>query len=206
MPNEFDLVGQQWQRKIIVLVVVLLGICLLMATGSMSPEADLLHEVMERSGVLFIMIGILGRTWCSLYIGGYKLSRLATDGPYSLTRNPLYVFSAIAAFGLGAQLGSFVFALLCAGATIAIFLLVISHEERALAERFPVEYPGYKAKVPRFFPAFRGWHDTDELPVRPGAVYRTFWDAMFFALAVPGLKALESLREVLLPTPLFRFY
>src|SRR3989337_789925 len=137
MPIVFDLVGQQWQRKIIVLIVALLGTGLLMTSGSVLPEDNLWHEAIEGGGVFFILTGIVGRTWCSMYIGGNKLRRLVTEGPYSLTRNPLYVFSAIAAFGLGAQIGSAVFALLCAATTIVIFVFVIGHEERALAARFP---------------------------------------------------------------------
>jgi protein-S-isoprenylcysteine O-methyltransferase Ste14 len=206
MRASFDLVRQQWQRKLIVLAAALLGICLLLLSGSKSPEADFWHEAIERGGVFFILIGILGRTWCSMYIGGYKLRRLVTEGPYSLTRNPLYVFSTIAAFGLGAQVGSVVFALLCAAASVAIFIFVIRHEERALAEHFPVEYALYKARVPRLIPAFCGWRDAEELPVRPALVYRTFWDAMLFLLAVPGVKALETLREAWLAAPVFRLY
>lgn len=206
MPIVFDLVGQQWQRKIIVLIVVLLGICLLMSSGSVLPEDNLWHEAIERGGVFFILAGIVGRTWCSMYIGGNKLKRLVTEGPYSLTRNPLYLFSAIASFGLGAQLGSIVFALLCTAATIAIFLIVIRHEERALAGLFPAEYATYKAQVPRLLPSFRGWQDADEIPVQPALVYRTFWDAMFFLFAIPALKGLEGLRDVWLVAPIFRFY
>lgn len=206
MPIVFDLVGQQWQRKIIVLMVALLGIVLLMTSGPVSPEDDLWHEAIERSGVLLICVGILGRTWCSMYIGGHKLRRLVTEGPYSVTRNPLYVFSAIAAFGLGAQLGSAVFGLISAAATVAIFLLVISHEERALAKRFPDEFADYKARVPRLMPAFSRWRNVEEISVRPALVHRTFWDAMLFLLAVPGLKALESLRDVSPIGPLLWLY
>lgn len=206
MPFVLDMVRQQWQRKIIVWIAVLLGLALLMATAPVSDEDALWHEAIERTGVLFIVIGILGRTWCSMYIGGSKLKRLVTEGPYSLTRNPLYVFSAIATFGLGAQLGSMMFALLWAAATIAIFLFVISHEERALSALFPVEYSLYKAQVPRFVPDFCGWRDAETLSVRPALVHRTFRDALLFLAAIPAVKGLESLREVLLAVPIFRFY
>jgi uncharacterized membrane protein YraQ (UPF0718 family) len=141
-----------------------------------------------------------------MYIGGNKLNRLITQGPYSVTRNPLYVFSAIAAFGLGAQLGSVVFALICAVATIAIFALVISHEERALAERFPAEFALYRARVPRFAPDFRGWQEADTILVRPALVRRTFWDASLFLIAVPALKGLEILRDAAPIGPIFRLY
>lgn len=206
MPIILDLVGRQWQRKVMVLAAVLVGVFLLMIGRPMSPEADFWHEAIERSGILFIVMGILGRTWCSMYIGGQKLRRLVTEGPYSVTRNPLYLFSAIAAFGLGTQLGSVIFAVLCAAATVAIFLLVIRHEERALAERFPSEYALYKARVPRLLPAFRGWQDADVISVRPALVYRTFRDAMLFMLAVPVLKALESVRDAWPAAPAFWFY
>lgn len=206
MPIILDLVTQQWQRKVIVLLFIMVGVALIMSSAPMSPEDNLWHEAIERSGVLFILIGIVGRTWCSMYIGGHKLSTLVTEGPYSVTRNPLYVFSAIAAFGLGAQLGSLVFALLCALATVAIFLLVIKHEERALAQRFPMEYQLYTSRVPRLIPAFGGWQDSDAILVRPSLVHRTFRDALLFLVAVPAIKGLEGLREIWLIAPLLRFY
>jgi hypothetical protein len=141
-----------------------------------------------------------------MYIGGNKLNRLVTEGPYSVTRNPLYVFSAIAAFGLGAQLGSVVFAMVCAAATIAIFALVISHEERALANRFPSDFARYRTRVPRFVPDFRGWREADTILVRPALVRRTFWDATLFLFAAPALKGLESLRDAAHFVPFFWLY
>jgi protein-S-isoprenylcysteine O-methyltransferase Ste14 len=206
MAIAFDLVGQQWQRKIIVVAAVAVGVAVLLSMRPVSPEDAFWHEAIERIGIILIMAGIIGRTWCAMYIGGNKLNRLVTEGPYSLTRNPLYVFSAIAAFGLGAQLGSVVFALICAAATLIIFALVISHEERALAERFPDEFTRYKARVPRLTPDFRGWQDAETLLVRPTLVYRTFWDATLFLLAAFALKALEDLRDASLIAPLFQLY
>ncbi|ARP98894.1 methyltransferase family protein [Pseudorhodoplanes sinuspersici] len=206
MPIVFDLVGQQWQRKLIVLAVVAVGVFLTMASEPVFPEDSLWHETIERSGVLCIMIGIVGRTWCSMYIGGNKLSTLVTDGPYSMTRNPLYVFSAIAAFGVGAQLGSIVFALVCAAATVAIFAIVVTHEERALAHRFPDEFALYRARVPRFLPNICQYHDAEAILVRPSLVHRTFRDALLFLVAAPALKGLEVLRDTWLIAPLFRLY
>ncbi len=206
MAIAFDLVGQQWQRKIIVVAAAAVGVAGLISMQPVSPEDAFWHEAIERIGIVLIMVGIVGRTWCAMYIGGNKLNRLVTEGPYSLTRNPLYVFSAIAAFGLGAQLGSVVFALICAAATLVIFALVIRHEERALAERFPDEFTRYKARVPRLTPDFRGWQDAKTLLVRPTLVYRTFWDATLFLLAALALKALEDLRGSSGIEPLFSLY
>jgi len=95
---------------------------------------------------------------------------------------------------------------ICATATLVIFALVIRHEERALAERFPGDFALYKARVPRLTPDFRGWQDAETIVVRPALVHRTFWDATLFLLAAPGLKALESLRDAALIPPLFQLY
>jgi len=206
MPIVFDLVGQQWQRKLIVLAVIVVGVFLIVASEPVSPEGSLWHEAVERSGVLCILIGIIGRTWCSMYIGGNKLNMLVTDGPYSVTRNPLYLFSTIAAFGVGAQIGSIVFAIVCAAATVAIFAVVVNHEERALADRFPDEFALYRARVPRFMPNICQYQDAETILVRPSRVHQTFRDALLFLLAVPGVKALDGLREAGLIEPLFRLY
>ena len=103
-------------------------------------------------GVLLIFLGIAGRLWSTLYIGGRKSEEVVTGGPYSITRNPLYVFSSMAAAGVGAQMGSIVamvgFGLICAAA----FHIVILREERFLKEVLGAPYLAYLARVPRFFP------------------------------------------------------
>ena len=62
--------------------------------------------MIEWFGIFAIILCIFGRTWTSLYIGGRKNRALLTKGPYSVVRNPLYVFSILGAAGAGAQLGS----------------------------------------------------------------------------------------------------
>lgn len=43
-------------------------------------------------GLILVSVAACGRLWCMLYIAGYKTQKLVTAGPYSLCRNPLYLF------------------------------------------------------------------------------------------------------------------
>ena len=50
---------------------------------------------------LILTVAALGRVWTSAYISGRKNHELVVDGPYSLTRNPLYFFSFLGYVGAG---------------------------------------------------------------------------------------------------------
>lgn len=206
MPVSFDLVRQQWQRKLIIVAAVMLALGAVMASRPISSEGSFLHEAVERCGLLLILVAIIGRTWCSMYISGRKLVSLVTLGPYSISRNPLYVFSSIAAFGVGAQVGSVVFAAICAAACLAIFRLVVTHEEQALTQLFPAEFRAYEARVPRFLPDPSLWRDAETLVVRPDRVQRTFWDATLFLVAAGAMKGIEALRDALAVGPFLHLY
>jgi hypothetical protein len=144
---------------------------------------------------------ILGRTWCSLYIGGVKNKSLIDVGPYSVTRNPLYVFSVVGAIGIGAQLGSIVIALLAGGVVWAVFYILIFSEERHLRSKFGAAYQDYVTRIPRFWPKFSLWRDVDSLVIRPSAVRSTFLDACVFLLSIPIAEGFGYLHNVgVLPT------
>src|SRR5690606_35658520 len=106
-------------------------------------------------------LGIVGRLWSTLYIGGRKSAQVVTGGPYSITRNPLYLFSSIAAAGVGAQMGSILatigFGVFCALA----FHFVILREEKFLKTALGEDYRAYLAAVPRFFPKFSLYREGD---------------------------------------------
>jgi protein-S-isoprenylcysteine O-methyltransferase Ste14 len=181
-----DLQQLQRKRKQVVLAGIALWVLLLLFTESRwRVSAPHLYALIEKAGLALIAICILGRTWCTLYIGGHKKRELVTDGPYSVVRNPLYVFTSIGAAGIGAQSGSALVALLFAVASLATFHAVVRREEAFLVAAFPAEYAAYAARVPRFRPRLSAWREADELVVKPHLVRRTFLDACLFLLAVP---------------------
>ena len=70
-----------------------------------STPAFTAEDLIEWIGYPLVLIGVLGRTWCTMYVGGRKNDQLVDQGPYSLVRNPLYVFSFIGIAGAGASTG-----------------------------------------------------------------------------------------------------
>lgn len=154
-----------------------------------------LHEFVEAFGVAMIGAAIVGRLWSTLYIGGRKGAELVTRGPFSLTRNPLYVFSAVGAVGIGAQTGSIVVGLIFGLLTVLAFHVVIEREERFLREQFGEAYDAYCTQVPRFWPRLSGFHDVGEVRVDPKRLYSTLIDGLVFFAAVPVFEGIEWIQE-----------
>ncbi len=202
-----DELGRYQKRRRLVLgaLFVLMVVALLFVRSARAAEDDL-HERIEQIGIALMLIAILGRTWCTLYIGGRKSSEIVRGGPYSVTRNPLYLFSAIGAAGVGAMTGSAVvalaFAILC---TIA-FLLVIQVEEAYLEENFGETYRQYRREVPRFLPDLRLFRESNLLSVRPQMLYRTFRDGLLFLAAYPLFELIEHWQDVGALPVLLRLY
>lgn len=184
----------QRRRKLAISCLSVLMIGALPLIQSNAAVGMFTHEAVETAGVLLIAIAILGRGWCTLYIGGRKAQELTDSGPYSLSRNPLYVFSFIGAAGIGAQTGSLLMTLLFVLVAIAVFLPVILREERALAEIFGNAFVAYQADVPRFGPRFSAWQDMETLNIRPKLLWRTLCDGLVFLMVVPLFELIDWLQ------------
>lgn len=138
-------------------------------------------------GLPLVVLGEVVRTWSSGYIR--KDHRLATDGPYSLTRNPLYLGNFMLGFGFSLMANRWAVLL----SFLLVFLLIydatIEEEERKLLQRFEDAFIRYCREVPRFFPKVTGWRSA---PFRWTLVrqHREFqtWAAVVGVLAVVVLK------------------
>jgi protein-S-isoprenylcysteine O-methyltransferase Ste14 len=183
----------QTARKATLLAAVLLGVAFLLIGGSRWTDGGDVHEAIEWAGLALIVLCILGRTWCSLYIGGRKNRELAQAGPYSVSRNPLYLFSIIGAIGVGAQVGSIALAATAGFIAWLVLLMTTMREEAALTVNFGDAYRDYMARVPRFLPRLSQWKDAHTIEVRPQIVMTTFVDALVFLAAIPVAEGLEYL-------------
>src|SRR5690606_41597756 len=74
--------------------------------GSAWPEAGWVSQGLEWAGLMLMALALLGRCACMLYLGGRKGADLVAEGPYSVCRNPLYVFSILTLVAIGLQTGS----------------------------------------------------------------------------------------------------
>ncbi|MND65388.1 methyltransferase family protein [Brucella pituitosa] len=194
---------QQRRRLAIAIVIGLLVFALLFVR---SQSTGHMHEYIEAFGISLIVAAILGRMWCTLYIGGRKSAEIVQTGPYSMTRNPLYVFSSIGAIGIGAQTGSIIIALAFGVLCYLAFATVIRTEEKFLKANFGKPYETYCASVPRFFPNFSLFRDEGELRVKPDRLYRTFTDGLVFFVAYPFFEFIEYLQNIGTLPVLLRLY
>ena len=86
--------------------------------------------------------------------------RLRTDGPYGITRHPIYtgflgmLLGTVLVAGLGRSL-----VILPVG--LALFEIKIRLEERLLVASFPDDYPRYRGRVPQLVPGLRPLHRLD---------------------------------------------
>jgi protein-S-isoprenylcysteine O-methyltransferase Ste14 len=152
------------------------------------------HEVIEAVGILTLLAGVLGRFWAILYVGAVKNREVMQSGPYSMTRNPLYFFSTLAAFGIGLMMGAVFFALLL-GAVVGGILYVTSRREQAFLEQeFGPAYAAYAARVPAFWPDPRLFRTDAIVPVSAKALKANLFDAIVFLAFIPIVELLDMLK------------
>jgi protein-S-isoprenylcysteine O-methyltransferase Ste14 len=75
---------------------------------------------------------------------------LLTDGPYQITRNPMYLGLCMIMVGLGFLVGNAWFTLAAFASGLAVTKLAVEPEEAYLEQRFGDDYRTYKRRVRRW--------------------------------------------------------
>ncbi len=172
-------------------LAILLLPAILVAQPLWMPDA--LHKVMDMTGVLCLVACCVGRIWCSIYIGGRKNGDLVAEGPYSVVRNPLYVFSFIGVVGI-ALLSKMATVLIIAPLIFAIYYrTVVAREEAFLMRQHGDAYGRYVKSVPRWIPDFSLWRDVPALTTSPKVIMAHVLDSSAFFLALILFEALDVL-------------
>ena len=191
------------RKRLLIWTTIAIGAGLAVVSSTW-PDGQPVREFIEWTGIVLIVVCILGRTWCSCYISGRKDVALVTVSPYSVCRNPLYVFSVLGAIGVGAQFGSIVGAIGVGAAAWLVLDRVVVEEEKTLKLVYGQFYRDYCARVPRFMPRLSQWRGAETIEVHFDRVVRTFVDACVFLLAIPAAEILAYLQNAGLSPVLFR--
>jgi protein-S-isoprenylcysteine O-methyltransferase Ste14 len=109
-------------------------------------------------GALVVALALANDVWCALTFARLKTtilphraaSRLATEGPFRFSRNPIYVSHVAVVAGLGLLLGSPFVVLLTPFLAFALQKLSIEPEERHLRAKFGPDFSAYVARTRRW--------------------------------------------------------
>jgi protein-S-isoprenylcysteine O-methyltransferase Ste14 len=148
------------------------------------PERNLLIV-----GGVTALIGLLIRAWASGHIR--KNQVLAVSGPYSFTRNPLYLGSFFLGVGFTIASGVWWLGIVFAVLYLGIYLPVMRVEAEELTAIFGDVYTQYAAKVPLFFPLPTSYKSgSEKFDLNLYLRYREYRAALglLFALSVLALK------------------
>jgi protein-S-isoprenylcysteine O-methyltransferase Ste14 len=126
----------------------------------------------ELTGFALLLAAAMGRIWCQVYIAGKKNAVLITQGPYSVVRNPLYLFNLAAAIGFGLAVEQPMLALLLAIAFVLFYPSVVAREEADLRRVFGQRYLDYAKRTPRWIPHWSNYREPDRVSVDPSIFRR----------------------------------
>lgn len=181
-------------RHPVSLAVILACTILQLATPPSWPKESMTDHLADLVGFTLVVIAVLGRIWCSVYISGYKEDRIVDEGPYAIVRNPLYVFSCIGVIGLGLASNHLLILIIIAGAFLLYYPLVVLAEEHNLSRKFGQTYEEYTRQVPRFIPRRFRIIEPDPYPVRPRHVRRALQEIAWFFWAYLSLQLLTHIQ------------
>jgi protein-S-isoprenylcysteine O-methyltransferase Ste14 len=182
--------------------VVMAGALVLVVFGT--PPKHLLGwmaELSEMLGFALLAAATLWRIWCHLFIAGRKNGELATTGPYSMVRNPLYIGNFAGVVGFGFAVEQPYLALAFGIGFVVLYPAVVAKEEAQLAALFGERFAAYRSRVPRWLADWSLYREPAAITVSPRHVRKAILDAMWFLWAFGLWEFIEQLHETgILPT------
>lgn len=157
--------------------LLLLGVLALVATSERTLATGLAGLALQLAGLACITCAALGRAWSSVFIAGYKDSRLVSTGPYAVLRHPLYALSLLAMLGTGLATRSATLTLALLVAFGVIYARAARAEDRFLRSTHGAAFDRYAAEVRAFWPRGSAYSVPETLEVRPRVLWKAFLDA-----------------------------
>ena len=171
-----------------------IGFLLLFSHYSWKPDIYV-NLFVDFVAFVLILICTFGRLWALAYISGHKTKDLIEQGPYSLVRNPLYLFSLIGAVGVGLVSKNILVCALIIVMFVIYYPFVIRAEEKHLREIHGDTFAEYTRKTPMFIPNFSGFHEKQYYPINARLFRRAFISVIWFPLIFMILLMIGRLHE-----------
>ena len=168
---------------------------LYLVSDSWIPDDTPPHERLEYLGYFLTLVCAFGRVYSTAFLGGRKNQSLMTDGPFSVVRNPLYVFSLIGIVGVGLESARITILAPLLIMHIISYNFLVRREEVRLLENFGDAYHAYCARVKRFMPNFKHYTQPEEITVRPSLLLIAVRDAWIWLLPYPIFELIDWLRD-----------
>jgi protein-S-isoprenylcysteine O-methyltransferase Ste14 len=161
-------------------IFAVLVVLLVIFTMPSFKQGDLADILSDTSGLFLLTICSMGRLWALLYISGKKTQEVVTDGPYSIVRHPLYLFSFIGAIGIGLASDN----ILVLAAMVIFYLsyypLTILSEEKTLTQKFGQTYIDYAKCTPRFLPKLSLYKSPSQVVINADVFLKNIVIGMWF--------------------------
>jgi protein-S-isoprenylcysteine O-methyltransferase Ste14 len=181
-------------RKPVSFIIAIVFLAFLIGTKSKNFDTPF-YEALELTGFCFIFIAAIGRIWCTLYIAGRKNKILCSEGPYSMCRNPLYLFSFAGLLGICLAGQNIILTLVAVPIYLICYHFVIEAEEERLQRVFGDKFTNYISSTPRFWPRLSIPRDHQILEVDTKIFTRSLREIIWFLLAIILIEVIEVLKS-----------
>lgn len=179
------------------------ALLLLVFVKDTTLNGTLKGEIFALLGLLLMSAGMLGRAFCAVYIEGRKLNSLVTEGPYSISRNPLYFFSFLGGVGIGLAGQNLIVFVLLLIAFLLYYPGVMRREEWAMELKHGEPFLQYKSSTPLFFPRFSTYQEPDTLTIKtPYRIRKAFREVFFFSVTYAVFWLIAKLHTYDIISPL----
>jgi len=185
----------QEHRIVISRVFGTLIVCLYLLTGPAENWHFAADITVDLLSFVLILAATFGRLWALAYISGRKTRTLITEGPYSIVRNPLYLFSFIGVIGVGLVSKNILIFTMAVVLFGLYYPFVIRAEEKKLFQVHGRLFEEYKARTPMFIPKPSLYRDSPLYIIDTRLFRRAFFSVMWFPLIYLILLIFERLHE-----------
>lgn len=177
-------------------ILVILAVATVLFTRQTFPENSVTHEFFDMLGLICLVVCALGRVYSTAFLGGHKNKDLISFGPYSVVRNPLYMFSLIGITGIALMSNQWIVMLGLPVAFYFLYISLIKREEHFLHDAFGQPYAQYLLSVPRLFPDFKNYKAPETILTSPEQLWHAARDATWWVSSFILFEVVEAIQAL----------